>query len=189
MLLSEGCVRISSKDLAEKMRLTASQIRQDLNCFGGFGQQGYGYNIEILRAEIGAILGLDQDFSIALFGAGNLGRAFVMHMPFADSGFRLAAVFDRDPALIGQKMYGLTVTSIDLLEEFCSQHPLDAAALCVPSSVAPALTERLITSGVTAFWNFTNYDILAYHPKVCVETVHLSDSLMSLCYQLNDSRL
>lgn len=188
-LLHEGYVRISSKDLAARMRLTASQIRQDLNCFGGFGQQGYGYNIEILRSEIGRILGLDQNFSIILVGAGNLARAFASHMPFADSGFRLIGIFDNNPELVGQKMFGYPVLSVEHLEEFCKQKQVDAAALCVPTSAASALTALLVSSGVTAFWNFTNYDIAAYHPEVHVENVHLSDSLMGLCYKLNDSRL
>ncbi len=189
MLLQEGCVRISSKDLAERMRLTASQIRQDLNCFGGFGQQGYGYNIEILRSEIGRILGLEQNFSIIIIGAGNLGRAFASHMPFADAGFHLSGIFDNNPDLIGQKMFGFSVMDSELLDDFCRQKKVDAAALCVPSAAAITLTKRLITAGVNAFWNFTNYDIGAYYADVHVENVHLSDSLMSLCYQLNDSRL
>lgn len=186
-LLSEGCVRISSKDLAERMRLTASQIRQDLNCFGGFGQQGYGYNVEILRGEIGRILGLERDFSIIIVGAGNLGRAFATHMPFSEAGFHLIGIFDVDPEVIGHKMLGITVTSTDSIEEFCAQHRVDAAVLSVPAGAAAILTDRLISCGVNAFWNFTTHDILADHPNAFVENVHLSDSLMGLCYKLNNS--
>ncbi|MBR6735277.1 MAG: redox-sensing transcriptional repressor Rex [Oscillospiraceae bacterium] len=188
-LLNEGCVRISSKDLAERMRLTASQIRQDLNCFGGFGQQGYGYNVEILRGEIGRILGLERDFSMIIVGAGNLGRAFATHMPFSEAGFHLVGIFDINPAIIGQKMLGITVSPSDDLEEFCAQHDIDAAAVCVPASAAASITDRLAACGIKAFWNFTNHDILAGHPNAFVENVHLSDSLMSLCYKLNDASI
>ena len=184
-LMKEGCVRISSKDLAERMRLTASQIRQDLNCFGGFGQQGYGYNVEILRSEIGRILGLDRNFSIIIVGAGNLGRAFATHMPFSEAGFNLVGIFDINPAIIGQKMLGITVSPIDDLEEFCSKHTVDAASVCVPAFAAASITDRLAACGVNAFWNFTTHDILADHPNAFVENVHLSDSLMGLCYKLN----
>ena len=188
-LLIEGCVRISSKDLAERMRLTASQIRQDLNCFGGFGQQGYGYNVEIIREEIGRILGLDRDFSMIIVGAGNLGRAFATHMPFSEAGFHLIGIFDINPAIVGQKMLGITVSHSDELEEFCSRHNVGAAAVCVPGPDAASIINRLVACGVNAFWNFTNYDILADHPNAFVENVHLSDSLMSLCYKLNDASI
>ena len=185
VLLEEGCVRISSKDLAEKMRLTASQIRQDFNCFGGFGQQGYGYNVEILHSEIGKILGLEQDHPIVLIGAGHLGRAFASHMLFAAAGFRLVGVFDCDQARIGSKLTGYPISDVENVEDFCLTHHVTAAALCVPDEAAPSLVSRLHRAGVRAIWNLTTYDIAADYPDILVENVHLTDSLMSLCYLLN----
>ncbi len=184
-LLEEGCVRVSSRSLAERMRLTASQIRQDFNCFGGFGQQGYGYNVEILHGEIGRILGLEQDRPLVLIGAGNLGRAFASHMLFPAAGFHLAGVFDNDPERIGSKLAGHLVLDVADLGEFCLAHRVVAAALCVPDEVAPPLVGCLDRSGVRAVWNLTTYDIAADYPNMLVENVHLTDSLMSLCYLLN----
>lgn len=186
-LLKSGTVRISSRELSERMGLTASQIRQDLNCFGGFGQQGYGYNIAELYEEIGKILGLDQLSDAILIGFGNLGRAVVNHMTFSDKGFHLIGVFDQDEELIGQTIMDIEVMSTDRIEEFCKQHHPAAAVLCIPKEAAKKLSERLIAMGVRAFWNFSHYDLLLAHPQgIVVENVHMSDSLMTLSYKLNE---
>ncbi len=169
------------------MNLTASQIRQDLNCFGGFGQQGYGYNVSLLRAEIHRILGLDQAFSAILIGAGNLGRALANHIGFIDAGFRLTAIFDINPAIIGTVIAGLPVRDISHLEAYCQEHSVDAAILCTPKEVANATADRLVACGINAFWNFTQSDIALGHPGLVVENAHLTDGLMTLCYQVNDS--
>lgn len=180
--------RISSKDLAGMMGLTASQIRQDLNCFGGFGQQGYGYNVPVLRDQLAEILGLEKTYTAVLIGAGNLGRAVAGHMSFEDKGFRLTGIFDIDPLYKGMKIKGLPILSDDMLEEFCSKSLPDMAVLCIPSEAAPAVVEQLIGCGVKNFWNFSHYDIKMAHPEVNVENVHLNDSLMMLTYQIKNRR-
>lgn len=189
-LLEKGVNRISSKELAELMSLTASQIRQDLNCFGGFGQQGYGYNVALLHSEIGKILGLDQNFQAILIGVGNLGRAFATNIDFENAGFRLCGLFDKDPNLVasGKQIKGLPVKSVDELEQFCQENPVDVAILCVPSEAAQSMADRLIACGITSFWNFTHFDIKVAHPEAIVENAHLVDGLMALCYMVNDKK-
>ena len=185
-LKSNVIVRISSKDLSEKMGFTASQIRQDLNCFGGFGQQGYGYNIESLYNEIGKILGVDKTRKAILIGAGNLGKAVALHMSFEARGFNLIGVFDKNPALSGQMLRGLPIRHIDGLFDFCKDNSPVVAVLCIPSSAAEVLAPQLVQLGVKGFWNFSHYDISANHPNVAVENVHLSDSLMTLSYHVSN---
>jgi len=187
-LLDKNITRISSKELAELMSLTASQIRQDLNCFGGFGQQGYGYNVSLLREEIGKILGLDRKFKTILVGVGNLGRAFSANIDFIGAGFELCAMFDNNPDVIGTVINGVTVKDSGKIESFCSENKPDVAILCVPSEAAQQLADRLIACGITSFWNFTHYDIKLDHPEAVVESVHLVDSLMALCYQVKDMK-
>ena len=187
-LINNDVIRISSKDLAEMMNVTASQIRQDLNCFGGFGQQGYGYNVLLLFNEISKILGLDQNFNAILLGAGNLGRAFATHIDFKSSGFKLQAIFDNNPDVVGKSISNITVLSIEQLEEFCKNNVVDIAILCVPNEAAALMAERLIACGITAFWNFTHQDIALGHPDLIVENAHLVDGLMTLCYQINDAK-
>ena len=187
-LLDKNITRISSKELAELMSLTASQIRQDLNCFGGFGQQGYGYNVSLLREEIGKILGLDRKFKTILVGVGNLGRAFSANIDFIGAGFELCAMFDNNPDVIGTVINGVTVKDSGEIESFCSENKPAVAILCVPSEAAQQLADRLIACGITSFWNFTHYDIKLDHPEAVVESVHLVDSLMALCYQVNDMK-
>lgn len=187
-LLEKGVTRISSKELADLMCLTASQIRQDLNCFGGFGQQGYGYNVALLHSEIEKILGLDQNFQAILVGVGNLGRAFSTNIDFRGAGFNLCALFDKDPAVIGKSINGIEIRNSDEIEAFCAEKNIDIAILCVPSSVAQSTAERLIKCGIKSFWNFTHYDIKIAHPEMIVENVHLVDSLMALCYLVNDMK-
>lgn len=185
-LKSKGIVRISSKDLSEKMGFTASQIRQDLNCFGGFGQQGYGYNIESLYNEIGKILGVDKTRKAILIGAGNLGKAVALHMSFEARGFNLIGVFDKNPALSGQMLRGIPIRHIDGLFDFCKDNSPVVAVLCIPSSAAEVLAPQLVQLGIKGFWNFSHYDISANHPNVAVENVHLSDSLMTLSYHVSN---
>ena len=185
-LKENGIVRISSKDLSEKMGFTASQIRQDLNCFGGFGQQGYGYNIESLYEEIGKILGVNNNRKAILIGAGNLGKAVALHMAFEARGFNLIGVFDRNQALAGQMLRGIPIRHIDGLFNFCRDNSPTVAVLCIPSSAAEVLAPQLVELGIKGFWNFSHYDIAANYPNVAVENVHLSDSLMTLSYHVSN---
>ena len=187
-LKENGVVRISSRELSQRMGLTASQIRQDLNCFGGFGQQGYGYMVSQLYNEIGHILGMDRLSDTVLLGAGNMGRAIANHMDFESRGIRLTDIFDDSPQVIGQQIRGLTVRPISELETACQEHPPQVAILCIPKEAAPSIVERLLAVGVQGFWNFSHYDILYEHPGVIVENVHLGDSLMTLSYQLKTQR-
>lgn len=166
------------------MGLTASQIRQDLNCFGGFGQQGYGYFVEQLQKEIGNILGLSNRYSSILIGAGNLGRAVATHIYFHPIGFELSAILDRDPALIGTKINGITVDDVKNIEKIYQTFHPKTAVLCVPKSAAPELSKVLYNLGIKSYWNFSHYDISLAFPDVIVENVHLSDSLMTLCYRI-----
>ena len=185
-LKENGVVRISSKDLSEKMGFTASQIRQDLNCFGGFGQQGYGYNIESLYNEIGNILGVNSNRKAILIGAGNLGKAVALHMSFEQRGFNVIGVFDRNKALSGQMLRGLPIRHTDGLYNFCKDNSPTVAVLCIPSVAAKELAPQLVELGIKGFWNFSHYDISADYPDVAVENVHLSDSLMTLSYHVSN---
>lgn len=185
-LKENGVVRISSKDLSQKMGFTASQIRQDLNCFGGFGQQGYGYNIESLYNEIGTILGVNKNRKAILIGAGNLGKAVALHMSFEERGFNLIGVFDRNKALSGQMLRGLPIRHTDGIYNFCKDNSSTVAVLCIPSAAAKELAPQLVESGIKGFWNFSHYDIAADFPNVAVENVHLSDSLMTLSYRVSN---
>lgn len=188
-LKKNNITRISSKELSQRMGFTASQIRQDLNCFGGFGQQGYGYNVSMLYDEIGIILGVDNGNKTIMVGAGNLGQAISRHMSFEKRGFDLIGIFDEDKSLLGNEIRGLKVKSTDELETFCKRYSPIVAVLCVPNTKATEdLIDRLVASGIKAFWNFTHIDIKAKYPNVVVENVHLSDSLMTLCYQINAMR-
>lgn len=178
--------RISSLELSRQMGLTASQIRQDLNCFGGFGQQGYGYNVKMLYEEIGAILGVNNKSKTIIIGAGNLGQAIARHMSFEMRGFNIIGIFDKDEALLNQELRNLPVQSTSKLEDFCNSNSPIVAVLCVPNTKdTEDLIDLLVKCGIRAFWNFTHIDIKAKYPDVCVENVHLSDSLMTLCYQVN----
>ncbi len=182
-----GTTRISSKELSEIMGLTASQIRQDLNCFGGFGQQGYGYMVGQLCEEIGKILGLSNSYKSILLGAGNLGRAIALHMSFRAEGFQLIGAFDNSPEKIGEKLGRLTVQNVATLEDFCRQNIPVMAVLCVPRGAVESLADRLYSIGIRNFWNFSHYDITLKYPDTLVENVHLNDSLMTLCYRITNS--
>ncbi len=184
-LKNNGKSRISSRELAEKMGLTASQIRQDLNCFGGFGQQGYGYNIELLQSEIGKILGLDKQKSAIIIGMGNLGKAIAVHINFESKGFRLIGLFDKKEALVGQIIKNMPVRSVLSLDEFCRENLPQVAVLCIPKEEAEAVSSQLTALGVKAFWNFSHCDLAINNPGISVENVHLGDSLMKLSYGMS----
>ena len=169
------------------MRLTASQIRQDFNCFGGFGQQGYGYNVEQLRNKMAEILGLNEIKTAVLIGAGNLGRAVANQMSFEDKGFRLIGIFDSDPLYKGLTIRELPIQSDEKLSEFCSEFKPDAAVLCLPADKAPEIVDKLIALNIRSFWNFSHYDIHRKYPEAIVENVHLSDSLMTLSFSIKNS--
>ncbi len=181
-LYSNGYKRISSKELADIMGFTASQIRQDFNCFGGFGQQGYGYNIEQLISEFSDILGLNKLKTAILIGAGNLGRAVASQMSFEDKGFKLIGIFDCDPLYDGIRIRDLPIESDDNIEGFCKKHKPDMAVLCLPADKAPEMVDNLVSYGIKSFWNFSHYDIHRKHPDTNVANVHLSDSLMTLSF-------
>lgn len=184
-LEKSGCTRISSRELSEKMGLTASQIRQDLNCFGGFGQQGYGYNVPLLREEIGKILGLDKKLKAILIGVGNLGRAIVTHMDFEARGFNLIGLFDNAPEIIGSTVNTHIVENIDNVGGFCKKYKPSVAILCIPKHAAKELSEQLVEMGIKGFWNFSHYDLKLNYDGIVVENVHLGDSLMTLSYMVN----
>lgn len=186
-MLKQGTVRTSSGELAEKMSLTASQIRQDLNCFGGFGQQGYGYNLQELHDEIGKILGVKKGYKTVLIGAGNLGRAIASHMDFSEYGCDLAGIFDSDPAKAGNVVAGLTVMPVSEMESFFQREQPRIAILCIPKTAAQELADKLVALGIKAFWNFSHYDIKITHKDVAVENVHLGDSIMMLSYALTNT--
>ncbi len=182
-LLEHDVVRISSKELSEKMQVTASQIRQDLNNFGGFGQQGYGYNVEYLYTEIGKILGLDRRYNVIIIGAGNLGQALANYMDFERRGFVIKAIFDVNPRLVGLSIRGIEVRPMDELEGYVKKEKVHIAALTLPKTKAPMVAADLVCWGVRAFWNFASVD-LNLPKNIKVENVHLSESLMRLSYNL-----
>ena len=185
-LKAAGMTRISSRELSERMGFTASQIRQDLNCFGGFGQQGYGYNIELLQSEIGRILGLDNPKTAILIGIGNLGRAVTMHINFESKGFKLIGLFDSKESLVGQVIKNLPIRSTDTIAEFCKENLPAAAILCIPKNAAMVMADQLVGLGIKGFWNFSHYDLALKYPGVKVENVHFGDSLMTLSYRLHN---
>lgn len=175
--------RISSKDLSERMDITASQIRQDLNCFGGFGQQGYGYNVQSLYEEIGHILGVDRRFRCALFGAGNMGNALSNYENFQRRGFEIVVIFDVKPEIVGTLVHGIPVLHMDQMEDYLAANHIDIAILTVPNRTIPEVASRVVEAGVKAIWNFSPTD-LKLGRGIVVENVHLSDSLMVLGFKL-----
>ena len=183
-LLEAGVERISSNDLSKKMQVTASQIRQDLNNFGGFGQQGYGYNVKYLYTEIGKILGLDKDHNFIIIGAGNLGQALANYASFERNGFILKSLFDVNPRLEGVTIRGIPVRMLDELEGYLQENDIEIAALTLPKSKAEEVADVLVANGIKSIWNFAHTDLTL--PKdVIVESVHLADSLMKLSYNIS----
>lgn len=183
-LMEEGVERISSNELSEKMRVTASQIRQDLNNFGGFGQQGYGYNVRYLYAEIGKILGLDRTHHMIIIGAGNLGQALANYVQFEKRGFKVVGIFDVNPVLKGISIRGNEIRMMSELPEFLKTQDVQIAALTLPKNNAADTADILVANGIKAIWNFAHLD-LTVPEDVIVENVHLSESLMRLSYNLN----
>ena len=185
-LQNRGIIRISSHSLGQEMGITASQIRQDFSCFGEFGQQGYGYNVEELRTEIGHILGVDNHHHIILVGVGNLGRALLNNFAFTQNGFTVGAAFDVNPAIIGTQISGVPVLSMDQLDSYIRSHRVDVVVLTVPQAVAQSTAVHLIELGVRGFWNFTNVELVSSQADVNFENIHFADSLLTLSYRISN---
>lgn len=185
-LLQNDVDRISSKELGEKIGFTASQIRQDLNCFGDFGQQGYGYNVRELYNQISSILGLDREHRAVLVGAGNIGQAVSNYTRFDNLGFTIECIFDANPKLIGMKIRDVEIKDIDEMSNVLDTQKIDIGIICVPRKNAQNVADELIRGGVRAIWNFAPVDLLV-PPNVKVENVHLSESLLTLIYLLNEN--
>ena len=184
-LLKKNIKRISSTELSRRMGVTASQIRQDLNCFGGFGQQGYGYNVEMLHGKIGNILGIDRGYKMVIIGAGHLGHALANHTNFRKRGFNLVGIYDTDEIIIGTDIAGITVEAYDAIPQSFAEKQPQIAILAVPKSAVNEVAEKLVENGVTAILNFT-YAELNLPDHVIVENVHISDTLMTLSYGLTE---
>ena len=184
-LIEGGVQRISSKELSMKMKVTASQIRQDLNNFGGFGQQGYGYNVQYLYDEISKLLGLDVPHKMVIVGAGNLGQAIANYGNFKNRGFEITALFDKNPELIGKKTVDAEILDIEYLYDYVKENNVEIVALTLPKEPARKVAEKLVECGVKAFWNFAHTD-LRFSGDIIVENVHLSESLMKLTYRISD---
>ena len=187
ILMRNGISRISSSELSRMMNVTASQIRQDLNCFGGFGQQGYGYNVEYLYANICDILGVGAGLNSVIIGAGNLGRAIVRSNMFEKRGIEIVGMFDVNPVLVNQKIEYVDVYDLEYIDEFCKNHKVDFAVLTLPKDYAQAVASRLMALGVKGFWNFTGQE-LELGDSAIIENVHLGDSLMTLSYRIYDAQ-
>ena len=183
-LIAAGRGRISSSELSKIMGVTASQIRQDLNCFGGFGQQGYGYNIKYLHGKISELLGVDEGYSAVIVGAGNLGRALASTRMFSRRGVKRLALFDTDESIIGTEIYGIKVYSVDELYDFCKKECGEIGVLTVPKEAAHAVAKTMVAAGVKGIWNFANMELSLDDEGVIVENIHLGDSLMTLCYEI-----
>ena len=183
-LCAHGVVRISSHSLGQEMNITASQIRQDFSCFGEFGQQGYGYNVEELRSEIGHILGVDNNHHLIMIGVGNLGHALLQNFVFSQTGFTVDAAFDISPSMIGSTVNGVPVYSMDELDRFVREHSVDVVVLTIPQSVAQDTADHVISLGIKGFWNFTNVELTSSDPDVKFENIHFADSLLILSYRI-----
>ena len=183
-LLADGRLRISSAELSKIMNVTASQIRQDLTCFGGFGQQGYGYNIKYLHGKISELLGVTQGYTAVIAGAGNLGRALTATRMFGRRGVTRLALFDVDESIVGSEIYGVKVYHIDELYDFCSREKVDIGVLTVPKDAAYKVAMTMARAGVKGIWNFANTELELDYDGVVVENIHLGDSLMKLCYEI-----
>ena len=187
-LIGEGVMRISSGELSERMHVTASQIRQDLNCFGGFGQQGYGYNVNYLYAKICEILGVGAGFKAIIIGSGNLGRALARHTMFEKRGVDVVAMFDVDETLIGTQVGDMTILPLADLERYLAENQVDIAVFTMPKEQARGVAERLRAQNISGIWNFTGKELDMKDSGIVVESVHMGDSLMKLCYELCNRR-
>ena len=183
-LYNKGVVRISSNSLGSKMDITASQIRQDLSCFGEFGQQGYGYNVAELRSEIGHILGIDKGHRLIIIGVGHLGHALLQNFDFEKVGFHVDTAFDISPELVGTRIHDVTIRSMDELEQYVAENQPNVAVLTVPQHVAQPMASRLIDLGIKGFWNCTNVELSTDAPDVFFEDVHFVDTLLTLSYRI-----
>ena len=183
-LLRIGKLRISSAELSRMMNVTASQIRQDLNCFGGFGQQGYGYNVKYLHSKISELLGTTEGYRAVIVGAGNLGHALAATHMFERRGVERLALFDNDESLVGTQIHGLPVYHVNSLSSYCREMNVALGVLTVPKEVAPQIVEMLIDGGVRGIWNFANMELEVEYEGVVVENIHLGDSLMKLTYEM-----
>lgn len=186
LLLNENKLRISSNELAERMNVTASQIRQDLNCFGGFGQQGYGYNVTYLYGKVSEILGVNENYHAIIVGAGKLGQALAVSPVFSKRGVEVCALFDIDKNVIGRDLDGIPVLDESNIEKFCSENRVDIAVLTLPASEAHNIAERLATCGVKGIWNYTSTELFSSDHGITVQNVHMGDSLMMLCYDIRE---
>ena len=186
-LLREGRLRISSAELSKLRGVTASQIRQDLHCFGGFGQQGYGYNIKYLHGKISELLGVNEGFSAVIIGAGNLGKALAGSHMFERRGVRKLALFDVNEEIIGTEIYGIPVYSIDDLHDFCQENKVDIGVLTVPKDAAYSVAATLVMAGVKGIWNYASTELNLPYDGVIIENIHLGDSLMTLCYEIKSA--
>lgn len=186
-MLEAGVERISSRALAETLNLTASQIRQDLSCFGEFGQQGYGYNVKLLHDAVAQILGLDRGYTAVVMGAGKLGQALIESFRFSYNGVCPLAAFDIDPDLVGTEVGGIPILHNDQLEAFADEHPINIGILTVPKDVAVETAQRLVRLGAKGLWNFTSQKVVIDDPSVKIEKIHLGDSLMALTYMIAEN--
>ena len=184
-LLNKGITRISSQELSKLTGFTASQIRQDLNNFGGFGQQGYGYNVDELHRQLGKILGLGKIYNTVIAGAGNLGQAVANYKGFQDAGFTVLSLFDKNPKLIGLKIRDIEIRDVDLLEEFIKENNVEIGIITTPKENAQDIASIFVKSGIKGIWNFAPADIKVPN-NVIVENVHLNESLFTLSYFLNN---
>lgn len=182
ILIREGKTRISSAELSKRMNITASQIRQDLNCFGGFGQQGYGYNVNYLYARICELLGVGAGLQAVIVGAGNLGRALAKNEMFEKRGVDVVAIFDNNPELVGQKVNEIPIIHIDEFERYAATHTIDMAVLTLPKEYALEMAQRIADTDISGIWNFTSQELDTLEGDVVIENVHLGDSLMTLNY-------
>lgn len=185
-MYQKGVKKISSSELAHMMGTTASQVRQDFNCFGGFGQQGIGYNVEVLLHELGNLLFREEKLDTILIGTGRLGTAISSYLTTDARGYRLVAAFDVKEEELGRELSGVKIQHVRHLRSFCEQHRPQVAVLCVPKASARELAPTLVELGIRGFWNFSHYDLSVAFPQVKVENVHLGESLMSLSYRVNN---
>lgn len=183
-LHNRGIIRTSSHALGLEMNITASQIRQDFSCFGEFGQQGYGYNVEELRSEIGHILGVDSNHHLIMIGVGNLGRALLNNFPFDQTGFSVDASFDISPAVIGSSINGVPVYAMEDIDAYLHSHSVDVVVLTIPQAIAQDTANHLMEQGIKGFWNFTNMELTSTDPHVKFENIHFADSLLTLSYRI-----
>lgn len=185
-LIDANIERISSTELAQKMRITASQVRQDLNNFGGFGQQGYGYNVHLLREEIGNILGLDKELRCIIIGGGNLGHAIANYRNFSKRGFKIRGIFDIDETVVGTKVNGIEIYHTDCMLDFIKENKIDIAIFTLPTPAVKSMIDEVVSAGIKGIWNFSHFD-MELPKNIPIVNVHLSDSLMTLAYKIREN--